>query len=55
MLLTIPDLLPPDHVAHARRLLDHADWVDGRVTAGVQSARAKDNEQLPEDHPAARR
>jgi PKHD-type hydroxylase len=28
--------------------------VDGRVTAGHQSARAKDNMQVPEDHPAAR-
>jgi PKHD-type hydroxylase len=54
VLLTIPDLLTPERVAHARQLLDRADWVDGRVTAGVQSARAKDNEQLPEDHPAGR-
>jgi PKHD-type hydroxylase len=34
--------------------LDSADWVDGRVTAGHQSARTKDNLQIPEDHPAAR-
>jgi PKHD-type hydroxylase len=54
VLLTIPDLLTPERVAHARQLLDRADWVDGRVTAGAQSARAKDNEQLPEDHPAGR-
>jgi len=54
VLLTIPDLLPAERVAHARALLDQADWVDGRVTAGGQSARAKDNEQLPEDHPAGR-
>jgi PKHD-type hydroxylase len=54
VLLTIPGVLTPDQVTHARRLLDAADWVDGRVTAGYQSARAKDNEQLPEDHPAAR-
>jgi PKHD-type hydroxylase len=54
VLLTIPDLLTPERVAHARQLLDRADWVDGRVTAGVQSARAKDNEQLPEDHPTGR-
>jgi PKHD-type hydroxylase len=33
-------------------VLDEADWVDGRVTAGHQSARAKHNEQLPENHPA---
>ncbi|MGH9141614.1 MAG: Fe2+-dependent dioxygenase [Vicinamibacterales bacterium] len=54
MLLTIPDLLPLERVAHARQLLDETNWVDGRVTAGAQSARAKDNEQLPEDHPAGR-
>jgi PKHD-type hydroxylase len=34
-------------------MLDTADWIDGRVTAGYQSARVKDNVQLPEDHPAA--
>jgi PKHD-type hydroxylase len=34
--------------------MDQAEWIDGRVTAGHQSARAKDNMQLPEDHPAAR-
>jgi PKHD-type hydroxylase len=35
-------------------MLDQADWVDGRVTAGHQSAQTKDNMQLPEGHPAAR-
>lgn len=54
MLLSIPDVLTSGQVAHARRLLDAASWVDGRVTAGVQSAQVKRNEQLPEDHPAAR-
>jgi PKHD-type hydroxylase len=54
MLLHIPDVLTADQVAEARRLLDQADWVDGRVTAGHQSARAKDNQQLPEDSPTAR-
>jgi PKHD-type hydroxylase len=54
VLLSIPDVLTAEHVAEARRLLDAADWVDGRVTAGTQSAKVKHNEQLPEDHPAAR-
>jgi PKHD-type hydroxylase len=53
MLLQIPDVLSVEQVAHARRLLDAADWVDGRVTAGRQAAQVKDNLQLPEDHPAA--
>ncbi|HMF78578.1 MAG TPA: Fe2+-dependent dioxygenase [Bryobacteraceae bacterium] len=54
MLLAIPDVLSAEQVTRARQVLDQADWVDGRVTAGHQSARAKDNMQLPEDSPAAR-
>lgn len=54
MLLHIPDVLTADQVADARRVLDAAEWVDGNVTAGFQSARAKHNTQIPEDHPAAR-
>jgi PKHD-type hydroxylase len=54
MLITIPDVLDAAQVAEARRLLAEAEWVDGRVTAGHQSARAKDNRQVPEGHPAAR-
>lgn len=54
MLLRIPDVLTPEQVAHARQLLDKAEWVDGRVTAGHQSAQAKDNMQLPEGSPVAR-
>lgn len=53
MLLTIPDVLTPEQVALGRQLLDQADWVDGRVTAGHQSAKAKDNLQIPEGHPIA--
>jgi PKHD-type hydroxylase len=53
MLLQIPDVLTPEQVAQARHLLDSAEWVDGRVTAGRQSAQVKDNEQLPESHPVA--
>jgi len=54
MLLRIPGVLAADQVARCRRAVEAADWVDGRVTAGHQSARAKDNMQVPEDHPAAR-
>lgn len=54
MLLAIPDVLAPAQVAQARQLLDSASWVDGKVTAGHQSSRTKDNMQLPEDSPAAR-
>jgi PKHD-type hydroxylase len=54
MLLPIPDVLTSEQVLQARQLLDQAEWVDGRVTAGHQSARAKHNMQLPEGSPAAR-
>ncbi len=54
MLLQIPDVLSAEQVAQCRQLLEQAEWIDGRVTAGHQSARAKDNMQLREDHPAAR-
>ena len=54
MLLPIPEVLTAEQVAAARQILDQADWVDGKVTAGHQSARAKDNMQLPEGSPAAR-
>jgi PKHD-type hydroxylase len=53
MLLHIPHLLTPEQLADARRMLDAAPWIDGRVTAGHQSARTKDNLQLPESSPAA--
>ncbi len=54
MLLQISEVLNAAQVAQARELLDSANWIDGRVTAGPQSARTKDNMQLPEDHPVAR-
>jgi PKHD-type hydroxylase len=53
MLLQVPDVLTADQVARCRQMLDEAEWVDGRVTAGPQSARTKDNMQLPEDHSVA--
>lgn len=54
MLLPIPKVLSASDVAECRRLLDATDWVDGRVTAGHQSAKAKHNEQLPEDAPVTK-
>lgn len=54
MLLAIPDVLSREQVAESRRLLDGAEWIDGRATAGRQSAQTKDNMQLDEGHPVAR-
>jgi len=53
MLLAIPDVISAEQVLKARKILDAAEWVDGKVTAGHQSAQAKNNQQLPEDSPAA--
>jgi PKHD-type hydroxylase len=53
MLLAIPDVLTEEQIASARDLLARAEWIDGRVTAGPQSARAKSNMQLPEGSEAA--
>jgi len=54
MLLKIPNVLDAAQVARFRARLDAARWVDGNVTSGHQSARAKVNEQLPEDSVEAR-
>jgi PKHD-type hydroxylase len=54
MLLHIPHVLTAEQVAECRRQLDAAEWLDGRITAGHQSAQAKNNAQLAEDSPVAR-
>ncbi|MBN8741243.1 MAG: Fe2+-dependent dioxygenase [Lysobacterales bacterium 69-70] len=54
MLLHVANVLTPEEVAHCRRRLDTADWLDGRLTAGYQSAKAKHNLQLADDSPVAR-
>jgi PKHD-type hydroxylase len=54
VLLHIKQVLTPEQAAEARARIERAQWVDGNVTSGHQSAQAKYNEQLPEDSPAAR-
>jgi len=54
MLIAIPDLLDAGQVTALRARIDTADWVDGNVTAGHQSALAKNNLQLPEAGAEAR-
>jgi PKHD-type hydroxylase len=54
MLLHARQVLDADELGQARAILARAAWGDGRVTAGVQSARAKNNEQLPQDSAEAR-
>lgn len=54
MLTTIEQVLTLDQVALCRERLAAEAWVDGRVTAGEQSARAKRNLQVPQESPVAR-
>lgn len=54
MLIEVPNVLTPEQVAHFRKELDKTNWVDGKVTAGFQSAQVKNNMQLPEGHPLAK-
>lgn len=48
MLLHVREVLSPDELRRAREILARAPWGDGRVTAGEQSAKVKNNTQLPE-------
>jgi predicted 2-oxoglutarate/Fe(II)-dependent dioxygenase YbiX len=54
MLICVPNVLSKSDVADFRRIMDAADWEDGRSTAGAQSARVKKNEQLPPNSNIAR-
>jgi PKHD-type hydroxylase len=54
MLLQIENVLTPDVLSHINRVMDQTRWLDGRVTAGPQSERVKQNLQLAEGSPEAR-
>jgi PKHD-type hydroxylase len=54
MLIQVPRLLSEEQVSDIRNRLAASAWVDGKATAGAQSAGAKNNLQVPEDTPAAR-
>jgi PKHD-type hydroxylase len=56
MLVQIPQILALEQLRQVRARLDAADapWVDGRVTAGHQGVRVKNNRQIAENSPVAR-
>jgi PKHD-type hydroxylase len=54
MLAHIEAVLSPEQVALCRQRLAAADWIDGRATAGEQSAEVKHNLQVPQEAPVAR-
>ena len=58
LLITLDDVLTQEELATARELLARSTWSNGQITAGLQAAKAKNNEQLAEnaEHlPALRR
>jgi PKHD-type hydroxylase len=55
MVLTIPGLLSGAQISEFRQALGSVEWIDGKATAGYLSSRTKNNEQVPEGHPVARR
>ena len=54
MMVQIPNVLSATQVARCRDVMQRAAWVDGRVTAGHQSEKTKNNLQIPENAPEAR-
>jgi PKHD-type hydroxylase len=54
MIVQVPNVLNSEQISRCREVMNRASWIDGRVTAGYQSAVVKDNRQLPEDSPEAR-
>ncbi len=54
MLVHVKQVLDSSELSAARAILQGAKWGDGRVTAGVQSAMAKNNEQLDQQGEAAK-
>ena len=49
MLLVIEEVLTPEELAQARKLLHGVAWEDGKPGAGEQARLVKNNEQLPHD------
>ena len=54
MMLHVPKVLTSEQVAECRRLLETAEWSDGKATVGEQGALVKRNRQLPELSPVGR-
>jgi PKHD-type hydroxylase len=51
MLIHAQNVLNPTELQRIQTLLKAANWADGRITAGSQSAQVKHNQQLPESAP----
>ena len=49
MLITIPHVLTPHQLAQVRQLLEGAEFVDGKLSAGMAARKVKNNEEAAQD------
>lgn len=52
MIVTLPEVITPDELALIRRVAATVEFTDGKATAGESLQEAKNNQQIPWDHPA---
>lgn len=51
MIKTLPELISPDELARLNRLIAGVEFSEGRATAGEMLQQAKNNQQIPWNHP----
>jgi PKHD-type hydroxylase len=51
MILTLPELITADELARIKRLVSGVEFTDGTATAGERLQKAKNNQQIPWNHP----
>lgn len=51
MIVTLTDLITPDELAVIKRLVAGVGFTEGKATAGELLHKAKNNQQIPWDHP----
>jgi PKHD-type hydroxylase len=51
VLLAIPQVLSKEQVRHCRQVMDAAEWIDGRGTAGPQSGWSSTTCNCPRPRP----
>lgn len=51
MILTLPEVISPDELAHIKRLVSGVEFTEGKTTAGALLQKAKNNQQIPWNHP----
>ena len=49
MVLHIPNVLSKEQLIKCREILNNAEWIDGKLTAGSQAINVKSNLQLSEN------